>query len=80
MTVDDALKMVAERARLMKAQCASGATGMMAAKMGSAQMTETLKSDSKYSSLVIACYNRSVTCPDTTILTNMSLCLAMRTA
>lgn len=56
-SAEDALRVVAERARLMKEKCEAGVTGMLAVKMNSPQMTQTLK-NSNYEGLTIACYNR----------------------
>ncbi|GBE80926.1 Orsellinic acid synthase [Sparassis crispa] len=60
-TIDDALKLVAERARLMSQKCAPKITGMLAVRVSPSKMTEILKS-ANYQSLSIACYNSTADC------------------
>nr|BAO20284.1 polyketide synthase 1 [Grifola frondosa] len=60
--LDDALRLVAVRARLMTEKCERGTTGMLALRASAVQMAETLEGNEKYSGLSIACYNSDADC------------------
>ncbi|KAI0919364.1 Type I Iterative Polyketide synthase (PKS) [Taiwanofungus camphoratus] len=59
---DDALRMVAERARLMSQKCELGATGMLAVRLSPERVTDILSTEENYQGLAIACYNSNADC------------------
>ncbi|KAH9952215.1 putative polyketide synthase [Amylocystis lapponica] len=61
MTLDEGLRLVAERARLMSQKCESGTTGMLAVRESPSEVCRILASDN-YKGLSIACYNSDTDC------------------
>jgi iterative type I PKS product template protein len=57
LTLQDALLLVANRARLMVQKCAPASTGMMAINLGAVAIGKILASSSGFSDITIACYN-----------------------
>ncbi|KAH8088988.1 ketoacyl-synt-domain-containing protein [Cristinia sonorae] len=62
LSLDDALKLVAERARFMVQKCAQGRTGMLAVKASSVTISQLIASKPAFDTLSIACYNSSTDC------------------
>ena len=57
LTLEDALLLVANRARLMVQKCAPTSTGMMAINLGAVAIGKILALSSEFSDITIACYN-----------------------
>nr|QTV20414.1 polyketide synthase [Russula virescens] len=57
LTLQDALLLVANRARLMAQKCTSSSTGMMAVNLCAATIGRILTSSEEFSAITIACYN-----------------------
>ena len=57
LTLEDALLLVANRARLMVQKCAPTSTGMMAINLGAVAIGNILALSSEFSGITIACYN-----------------------
>ncbi|TCD66000.1 Type I Iterative Polyketide synthase (PKS) [Steccherinum ochraceum] len=62
LSLNDALKLVAGRARLMVQKCAAGQSGMLAVKASPSAISSLLSEKAAYDSLSIACYNSSADC------------------
>ncbi|TFK62374.1 polyketide synthase [Pluteus cervinus] len=61
-SLQDALSIVAYRARLMVTKCQLRASGMLAVNLGSGSVKDVLSSDSQFSSVTVACYNSPQDC------------------
>ncbi|KDQ09291.1 hypothetical protein BOTBODRAFT_148243 [Botryobasidium botryosum FD-172 SS1] len=59
---EDALSLVAHRARLMTETCELHTTGMMAVRTSPESMTETLQGVAEFNGLSVACHNSNVDC------------------
>ncbi|EKM53832.1 uncharacterized protein PHACADRAFT_198250 [Phanerochaete carnosa HHB-10118-sp] len=57
LSLDDALKIVAGRARLMGEKCVPDETGMLAVKMSPAELVHYISGNQEYHGLSVACYN-----------------------
>ena len=58
LSLDDALRLVAGRARLMVQKCAARQTGMLAVKGSPSVLSRSIVGREEFTSLSIACYNR----------------------
>lgn len=63
MSLDDALKLVAVRANLMREKCILNETGMLAVKMSPSELDLYLSGTGDYDQLSVACHNRLVVVP-----------------
>ena len=61
-TIEDALLIVANRARFMATRCAFGATGMIAINANADKVESILRGSTSFSGLSIACYNSGSDC------------------
>ncbi|KAH9928293.1 uncharacterized protein B0H18DRAFT_1084485 [Fomitopsis serialis] len=61
-SLDDALRLVAQRARLTSERCPRGTSGMLAVRTDPSLVVEMLKQDAAYAGLSIACHNSNVDC------------------
>ncbi|KAF8630985.1 hypothetical protein AX15_002695 [Amanita polypyramis BW_CC] len=62
LSLQDALMLVANRARIMIRKCEARTTGMIAVHLGSDEVKGAIGSSSSFLSLSVACYNSSVDC------------------
>ena len=58
LVLDDALRLVAGRARLMMQKCVANSTGMLAVKSSPSSISQLIGASDKYGALAVACYNR----------------------
>lgn len=57
LSIEDVLRTVAYRAKLMLTMCPSGSTGMLACKLSPSQAEDMIGSSNKFSQLIVACKN-----------------------
>ncbi|OCH84111.1 ketoacyl-synt-domain-containing protein [Obba rivulosa] len=62
MTPDEALRLVAARARLINEKCVKMETGMLAVQADVQRIAEMLESEAEFRQLSIACYNSDIDC------------------
>ncbi|KZT73005.1 ketoacyl-synt-domain-containing protein [Daedalea quercina L-15889] len=72
-SLDDALRVVAERARLTSQHCPRGTYGMLAVRADPNVIAELLKQDVTYEGLSIACQNSDADCVVGGVLTQVEL-------
>ena len=60
LSIDDALRIVAGRAKLMGEKCVPNETGMVAVKMSPAGLAQYTRANPDYHGLSVACHNRWV--------------------
>ena len=58
LSIDDALKIVAGRAKLMGEKCVRNETGMLAVKMPPTELAQYIGANDNHHGLTVACHNR----------------------